>query len=136
MPTRGDRHPFAEMFAAALSTHVMRSAGHENDPPPLERLLPPGLTEPELSGLIGTLIAADHDLREDRTTAAIRHMELAETRIRLGMGRLPEPAQARQDAAIREIAAARQAAERRDSAAGCRALAEAVRSILAGFGQR
>jgi hypothetical protein len=124
------QHPFLDMLAAALSTHVLHSAGHERDPPPVERLLPQGLTEPELRGLIDFFVAADHDMREDRYVAAARHLELAETRIRLAISRGGRPREGH-EATLRHIARARDAAERRNSAEGCRAVAEAVRCTLA-----
>lgn len=130
MPRATSQHPFLDMLAAALSTHVLHGPGHERDPLPLERLLPQGLTEPELRGLLDFFVAADHDMRADRYAAAARHLELADTRIRLGLSRGGGPREC-QEAALRHIAEARGAAARRDSALGCRATAEAVRAVLA-----
>src|SRR5215213_7050484 len=85
MPNKpsGQQHPFLDLFAAAMAPSMRSGPGHDKDPPRLRPL--PGMTPPELRGLLDLFIAADQDLRDDRFTAAARNLDLAETRIRLAI---------------------------------------------------
>lgn len=129
MPGQASQHPFLDLFAASLAPWMPRGPGHDKDPPPLRQPLP-GLTQPDLRALLDLFVAADRDLREDRFTAAARNLDVAETRIRLATSHDGSAAPA-YEAVLGDIALARQAAERRDSAHGCGAVADAVRALAA-----
>lgn len=121
-------HPFLDLFAAAMTPWMPLGPSHEKDPPRLKPL--PGFTPPELRALLDHFVAADNDLRENRFTAAVRHLDLAETRIRLAQRdeRAPNPAY---EAALSDIALAREATTRGDTAHACGAVGDAVRALLA-----
>jgi hypothetical protein len=130
MPQSASRHPFRDLFASALFPHITHAADHSKDPPPVEHLLPPGFSAPELRELIDHFIAADHDVREDRLAAAARNLDVTETRLRLAItsGRGARPAY---EAALGDIAIAREAIGRKDSAHACGAIGNAVRALAA-----
>jgi hypothetical protein len=129
MPGPVSQHPFLDLFAASLAPWMQRGPGHDKDPPPLRQPLP-GFMQPDLRALLDLFVAADQDLREDRFNAAARNLDVAETRIRLAISHDGSAASA-YEAVLGDIALARQAAERRDSAHGCGAVADAVRALAA-----
>jgi hypothetical protein len=124
------RHPYIELFASALFPAIIGAQGgnHSKDPPPVERLLPQGLTAPELRDLLEHFVAADHDARADRYTAAIGNLELAEAHLRR-VASLGGSAKPSYESALGDVAVAREAAGRKDSAHTCGAIGSAVRAI-------
>jgi hypothetical protein len=126
------RHPFLDLFAAAMAPWMPHGSDHSKDPPPLPDDVAPGLTSPELKSLVELFVAADHDMREDRYSAAVHNLDLAETRIRLAMSHAAGDGRPLQgyERALGDIAVAREAAARRDSAHGCGAVGDAVRALL------
>ena len=130
------QHPFLDLFAFALVPYMgPQGPDHERDPPPVKRLLPPGFSAPELRELLDLFIAAEHDVREDRFAAAARNLDLAETRIRLA-SQTATPARPAYEAALGDIALAREAVERKDSAHACGAIHDAVRALAGAKGKR
>jgi hypothetical protein len=129
-PTATSQHPFLDLFAASMAPWMARGGDHSKDPPPLPAGVMPGLTSPELRSLVELFVAADHDMRDDRYDAALRNLELAETRIRLAMSHAGGKGPPGYEAALGDIAVAREAAARRASAHGCGAVGDAVRALL------
>jgi hypothetical protein len=129
MTSSPNRHPFLDMFASALLPHIGGHAGdHAKDPPPVEHLLPPGFSAPGLRELVDHFIAADHDVREDRYPAAASNLDMAEAHLRkaLAAGAAAKPSY---ESALRDIAVAREAVGRKDSAHACGAIGNAVRAL-------
>jgi len=124
------QYQFLDLLAAAMVPQLAPGPEHGKDPPPVERLLPPGLAAPDLLALLDFFVAADHDVRTDRFVAAARNLDLAETRIRL-VSSQSGLASAACEAALRDIVLARDAAGGRDSAHACGAIADAVRALAA-----
>ena len=124
------RHPFLEIFARALAPHMLHGHSHDKDPPPVEQLLPPGFSQPELQAVLELFIAADHDVREDRFTAAALNLDLAESRIRLAISKLVVVPPA-METALYEIKTAQQEIVRKDTAHALSAVDNAVRCLAA-----
>ena len=121
------QHPFLDLFASAMAPGMSRGPSHADDPPPMAPL--PGLSSPELRSLVDHFVAADQDLREDRVTAALRNLDVAETQIRLALSH-GASAKGTYEAVLGDIALAREAAEKRDSRHAVGALADAVNALL------
>ncbi len=122
------QHPFLDLVAAALAPWMSTGADHSKDPPPLPPL--PGFTPPEVKSLVELFVAADHDLREDRFTAASANLDVAETRLKLAM-KQPGGSGPALDAALRDVGLAREAIAKKDTQHAIGAVDDAVRRLLA-----
>jgi hypothetical protein len=129
MPRRiRTEHPFLDLFVASLAPWMPTGPDHARDPP--EPKVTAEALRPDLRALLDLFLAADRDLRADRFAAAARTLDIAEMRIRLAPpgGAAEAPTL---EAVLADIALAREAALRRDSAHGCGAVISAVRSLAA-----
>ncbi len=128
MPT--SRHHFLDLLLPnALAPRMPHGPDHSHDPrlpdSMLEEIVAQFGPHPALPA-VTMLLAADHDCRADRYSAAVAQLGLAETRLRLD---LPPAAPALQ-AALGAIAMARAEAESRDCGRACAVIATAMRAAL------
>ena len=87
MATHRSEHPYLDLFTSSLASPFLHGPVHDRDPPPVEDILPLSPTQAEARPLLELLLGADHDLRDDHSRAAGINLALAETRLRMAIGR-------------------------------------------------